>query len=58
VIETVFGWPGIGRLAYEAIVDRDYPLMQGVVLVMTALFMLANLAVDLLHAWLDPRVRR
>ena len=58
VIETVFGWPGIGRLAYEAIVDRDYPLMQGVVLVMTALFMLANLAVDLLHAWIDPRVRR
>lgn len=58
VIETVFGWPGIGRLAYEAIVDRDYPLMQGVVLVMTALFMLANLGVDLLHAWIDPRVRR
>ena len=58
VIETVFGWPGIGRLAYEAIVDRDYPLMQGVVLVLTALFMLANLAVDLLPAWIDPRVRR
>lgn len=58
VIETVFGWPGIGRLAYEAIIDRDYPLMQGVVLVMTSLFMFANLCVDLLHAWIDPRVRR
>jgi peptide/nickel transport system permease protein len=58
VIETVFGWPGIGRLAYEAIIDRDYPLMQAVVLVMTSLFMLANMAVDLLHAWLDPRLRR
>jgi peptide/nickel transport system permease protein len=58
VIETVFGWPGIGRLAYEAIIDRDYPLMQGVVLVMTSLFMLANMTVDLLHAWLDPRLRR
>lgn len=58
VIETVFGWPGIGRLAYEAIIDRDYPLMQAVVLVMTSLFMLANMTVDLLHAWLDPRLRR
>jgi peptide/nickel transport system permease protein len=58
VIETVFGWPGIGRLAYEAIIDRDYPLMQAVVLVMTSLFMLANMAVDLLHTWLDPRLRR
>ena len=58
VIETVFGWPGIGRLAYEAIIDRDFPLMQGVVLVMTSLFMLANMTVDLLHAWIDPRLRR
>jgi len=56
VIETVFGWPGIGRLAYEAILERDFPLMQAVVLVMTALFMLANFAVDVAHAWIDPRV--
>lgn len=56
VIETVFGWPGIGRLAYEAILERDFPLMQAVVLVMTALFMLANFAVDVVHAWIDPRV--
>lgn len=58
VIETVFGWPGIGRLAYEAILARDYPLMQGVVLVSTALFMVANMLVDVAHAWIDPRVRR
>jgi peptide/nickel transport system permease protein len=58
VIETVFGWPGIGRLAYEAILERNFPLMQAVVLVMTAIFMLANLAVDVLHACLDPRVRQ
>ena len=57
VIETVFGWPGIGRLAYEAILERDFPLMQAVVLVMTALFMLANFTVDIIHAWLDPRVQ-
>jgi len=58
VIETVFGWPGIGRLAYEAILARDYPLMQGVVLVTTTLFMVANMLVDVTHAWIDPRVRR
>jgi peptide/nickel transport system permease protein len=58
VIETVFGWPGIGRLAYEAILARDYPLMQGVVLVTTTLFMVANMLVDVAHAWIDPRVRK
>ena len=58
VIETVFGWPGIGRLAYEAILARDFPLMQGVVLVTTTLFMVANMLVDVTHAWIDPRVRR
>ena len=58
VIETVFGWPGIGRLAYEAILARDYPVMQGVVLATTALFMVANMLVDVAHAWIDPRVRR
>jgi peptide/nickel transport system permease protein len=58
VIETVFGWPGVGRLAYEAILARDYPLMQGVVLVTTTLFMAANMLVDVTHAWIDPRVRR
>ena len=58
VIETVFGWPGIGRLAYEAILARDFPLMQGVVLVTTTLFMVANMLVDVTHTWIDPRVRR
>lgn len=57
VIETVFGWPGIGRLAYEAILERNFPLMQAVVLVMTLIFMLANLLVDIVHAGLDPRIR-
>ena len=58
VIETVFGWPGIGRLAYEAILERNFPLMQAVVLVMAVVFMLANLSVDVVHAMLDPRIRR
>jgi len=58
VIETVFSWPGIGRLAYESILNRDFPVMQAVVLVMTVLFMLANLTVDIAYAWLDPRIKR
>jgi peptide/nickel transport system permease protein len=58
VIETVFSWPGIGRLAYESILNRDFPVMQAVVLTMTALFMLANLVVDIAYVWLDPRIRK
>ena len=57
VIETVFSWPGIGRLAYEAISNRDFPVIQAVVLFMTALFILVNLIVDILYAWLDPRIK-
>jgi len=57
VIETVFAWPGIGRLAYESILNRDFPVMQAVVLTMTLLFMLANLCVDIAYAGLDPRIR-
>jgi peptide/nickel transport system permease protein len=58
VIETVFSWPGVGRLAYESILNRDFPVMQALVLVMSALFMLANLGVDALYFALDPRIRR
>src|SRR5690606_2608594 len=57
VIETVFAWPGIGRLAYEAILARDFPVVQTVVLVITALFILANLLVDILYVIVDPRMR-
>ncbi|MBR0648122.1 ABC transporter permease subunit [Roseomonas terrae] len=57
VVETVFAWPGIGRWALLAIQNRDYPALQGFVLAMTTVFVLCNLVIDLLHAWLDPRVR-
>jgi len=57
VIETVFSWPGIGRLAYESILNRDFPVMQAVILFMTTLYILANLVVDVLYAWVDPRIR-
>ncbi|MGI3163763.1 ABC transporter permease [Pseudooceanicola sp. 200-1SW] len=57
VVETVFAWPGIGRLAYESILARDFPVIQTVVLVITAFFILANLIVDLLYLAIDPRMR-
>jgi peptide/nickel transport system permease protein len=55
--ETVFNWPGIGRLAFEAIFSLDIPLIMGTVLFSAFLIVVANLAVDLLYAWLDPRIR-
>jgi ABC-type dipeptide/oligopeptide/nickel transport system permease component len=57
IVETIFNVPGIGRLGVTAIFQRDYPVMQGITLVMVALFMLINLAVDLTYSWLNPRVR-
>jgi ABC-type dipeptide/oligopeptide/nickel transport system permease component len=57
VVETVFAWPGIGRLVIDAVKLRDYPVVQGAVLYMALTFVLCNLAVDLLYGALDPRVR-
>jgi peptide/nickel transport system permease protein len=56
IIETIFFWPGVGRLAVTAIPSGDYPVVQGVVLVSAFSFMLTTLFVDLLYAWLDPRI--
>ena len=57
VTETVFSRPGLGRLVVSAILWKDYPLVQGIVLFMATMYVLVNLAVDLLAAWLDPRIR-
>jgi len=56
VTETVFSLPGIGRLVVQSILRRDYPVIQGVILVIVVLYMVVNLAVDLAYARLDPRV--
>lgn len=56
VVETIFSWPGVGRLAVNAIMNRDLPMIQGSVLVFTLLFVLVNLIVDLLYAYVDPRI--
>lgn len=56
IIETVFGWPGIGRLVVNAVFQRDFPVIQGVVLISAVLFVVVNLIVDLLYSILDPRI--
>lgn len=56
VTETVFALPGVGRLAITAINQRDYPVIQGVVLMVAVIFVMINLLVDLLYGWLDPRI--
>ena len=55
--ESIFGWPGIGRLALEAIMKRDFPVIQGTVLFMAIMFVLMNVLVDLLYGVVDPRIR-
>ena len=55
--ETVFAWPGLGFLAFDAVTARDYPLIQAVVLVFSIIFIAVNLFVDVLYAYLDPRIR-
>jgi peptide/nickel transport system permease protein len=57
VTETVFAWPGVGRLAVQAILTRDFPLVQAIVFVVATTLVLLNLVVDLLYGVLDPRIR-
>lgn len=57
VTETIFAWPGVGRLVVDAIYNRDYPIVQAAMLVIVALFVLVNLLVDLTYGFLDPRIR-
>ena len=57
IVETIFAWPGMGRLAYESVMQRDFPVLQAVVLVIAAMFLFVNLMVDVLYAFVDPRIR-
>jgi ABC-type dipeptide/oligopeptide/nickel transport system permease component len=57
VVETVFAWPGVGRLLYEGIAFRDFPVVQGTVLMLGAMTVVVNLVVDVLYAVIDPRIR-
>jgi len=55
--ETIFGWPGIGRYIYEAIGFRDYPVIQSGILIVAFIFVMINLAVDMLYGLIDPRIK-
>ena len=57
ITETIFAWPGVGRLSVQAIYNRDYPVVQAAVFTLAATFVLVNLVVDLLYTYLDPRIR-
>ncbi|MGE4336450.1 MAG: nickel ABC transporter permease subunit NikB [Pigmentiphaga sp.] len=57
IIESVFGWPGVGRYAVSAIFNRDYPVVQCFTLMMVLIFIVCNLIVDIVYAWADPRIR-
>ena len=57
ITETIFAWPGVGRLLIQAINFRDYPLVQGCILLIAVTYVTMNLIVDVLYAWLDPRIR-
>jgi ABC-type dipeptide/oligopeptide/nickel transport system permease component len=57
VTESIFSWPGIGRLAVQAISSRDYPLLEGCILVIALSYVAVNLLTDLVYALVDPRVR-
>jgi ABC-type dipeptide/oligopeptide/nickel transport system permease component len=57
VTETVFAWPGVGKLTIDSIIARDYQVTQGIVLLLGAIFIGLNLLIDLLYATLDPRIR-
>jgi ABC-type dipeptide/oligopeptide/nickel transport system permease component len=57
VVETLFGWPGLGRLMIEAIEARDYPLIQVIVPLSAVIFVIVNVSVDIMYGLLDPRVK-
>jgi len=57
IVETIFAWPGVGKLLVDSIFERDFAMIQGCVLLVAVIFVLANLIVDILYAYLDPRIR-
>ncbi len=58
IVESIFAWPGMGRLAVQAVLGRDFPVVQGAAIMGAAVFLAVNLTVDLLYGWVDPRLRR
>lgn len=57
IVENIFNWPGVSNLLLESVLDRDYPVIQGVVLIVSLIFILINLATDLIYGFIDPKIR-
>jgi peptide/nickel transport system permease protein len=57
IIENIFGWPGVGRLSIEAVTGRDFPLVQGITMMVAIFVLIVNLVVDIAYAWVDPQIR-
>jgi peptide/nickel transport system permease protein len=57
IIENVFGWPGVGRLSIEAVTGRDFPIVQGITMMVAVFVLLVNLFIDITYAWVDPQIR-
>ena len=57
ITETIFSWPGVGRLLIQSISFRDYPMVQGCILLIAVTYVTMNLVTDLMYGWLDPRIR-
>jgi peptide/nickel transport system permease protein len=57
IVEQIFSWPGLGRMAINAVSARDYPVVMGTVVIGAVLYIIGNLASDLFYTWIDPRVR-
>jgi peptide/nickel transport system permease protein len=56
IVEAVFGWPGLGRVVVDAIFNRDFPLVQGAVMIYAFTFVIANLVVDIMYTFLNPKI--
>jgi peptide/nickel transport system permease protein len=57
IIENVFGWPGVGRLSIEAVTGRDFPIVQGITMMVAVFVLMVNLFIDIVYAWVDPQIR-
>ena len=57
VVEPIFAWPGVGWLLFQSVIGRDYPVVVGTTMVAAIVIILVNLTVDMVHVWLDPRIR-
>jgi peptide/nickel transport system permease protein len=57
VVETVFAIPGMGKLVVDGMISQDYPVVQGVILVVAVVVVISNLVIDILYGWLDPRIQ-